>query len=389
MGSFIIFREDSGSDSDEDELAISSGGCIRVDDSLSVKCIALKSDSSESCIQVKADTPYVNITPNTKPTAPTTPTDPSTRPELSITTINGEVPEENVNYDPVGDIYYVKDHDVLILTIDNYDPSATYLDMGAETDHVHGALYDNKDGTLIWAVGDNPDGWDRLFWIRCQEPDKDVSEYGYTYVTTMEQSGQPILTYDSLVKPPDDINILIDNYDGENKYVANMYYNNTFSGQYSYANVNVTSNVINIPAPIMRVIVYFEISAIEPYKYKSHTVLISITIGGAWKGSDEYKIYIMTMTVSYGGDDYNFRTESINEWQSAHPISVYSGTLQGDGTGVCTHITGFFTDDPKYTVNPKYRVNTAGKLCDNSTACCKDTVSGGFGCTVYALHPTT
>jgi len=238
----------------------SNNDCIKVDDSLSVKCITLKSDSSEPCIQVEVDVPYIDVIPDTKPDDE--PTDPSERPELSLLTINGESPIPNVNYDEEGVIYYIKDHDVIILNIDNYDPEAIYLDMEANTDIMYGELYDNQDGTLIWAVGDNIDGIEREFKIRCQEPDMALSEYGYSYVTTMERSNQPILSGDRMVSRNDTTVVVIDTFNPSNTYSEVE----TTGGSGERTEGEIVWDFEDAPSEV-----YYsmKISTIEPLKYES------------------------------------------------------------------------------------------------------------------------
>ncbi len=257
--------------------------CINMADSLDIDCITVVAEANEKCIFMEGDVPAIDVIPDISPQDEPC-QEYADKPEFEIITINGEPPVLNENIDEEG-IVYIKVTDVVEIQISNYDENVVYdtpytsLDNKFQEHFGSNYLFDNGDGTLIFVsdeFNDFLDGVDILIWIYATDGEKcrNVSEHWFK-IRTMKKSIAPILkSHPTEESTSGHIDIL--NFSNDNKYVelhgceklSNLV--DERDGTISFDSTYLTDTSKNIA--------YLYVSVIEPLKYKSQEVFVTIEI---------------------------------------------------------------------------------------------------------------
>lgn len=163
-------------------------------------CIKVSSNFEDDCITISSnnETPII-VCIDIQPFVPVTCSSITDRPEVELTTINGEPAVKN----PDDDKYYVCDDATLLLTITDYDVEKTdiiygdeYTTMDLVNDYPSKFATYNGDGTITVEVGNLLEGATNGAWIHALDISVDgecKSEAGGVSWETAEQIPQPIL----------------------------------------------------------------------------------------------------------------------------------------------------------------------------------------------------
>ncbi len=257
--------------------------CIEIEQGFDINCITLVAEeATEKCITISVENPSLDIEPEITPDEGCS--EYTDKPTFEILTVNGEVPVLMENLDEDG-IVYIKQDDVVVINITNYKEGVEYDTPYTNHDNIfqeyNGSNYiwDNGEGILIFVYTEFYsilDGSDIEIWVYAQEGEKcrNVSDK-WMGMRTMVQSTAPILqSYPTDEGTSNYVDIL--NYNSNNKYVE-------LHSCEKLSNLVVAGNgIITFDSAYLTDtndnIAYLYVSAIEPLKYKSQEVFVTIEI---------------------------------------------------------------------------------------------------------------